>query len=162
MHSIFERAMYNTQLLPRQLRTYLQQLTHQHYQTSSQLKKNTTKWTLNLLLLQALQQYKPPEPSAKPLTWDQHLIASIAAATKLSGGTAAATWAALEAFVAAKLSGGLQKSPPRCSDLVWAGLGMATAFVVLGVLAAAAKTLPVVGNWHQHVSMARSLGVFFD
>lgn len=102
-------------------------------------------------LVQALQHYKPPEPAAKPLTWDQHLLASIAAANKTSGGRAWALWAALEAFVAAKVSGGLQKTPPRCSDLVWAGLGMATAFMILGVLAAAAKALPVVGQWHQQV-----------
>lgn len=49
------------------------------------------------------------------------------------------------------MAGGLQAHPPRCSDLVWGAAGMAAAVLVLGVLAAAAKTLPVVGQWHQQV-----------
>eukprot|EP00775_Hariotina_reticulata_P005685 gene5685-5923_t len=47
------------------------------------------------------------------------------------------------------MSGGLQKQVPRCSDLVWSGLGMALAVLILGVLSSAARALPVVGAMHQ-------------
>lgn len=109
-------------------------------------------YLLLLVYTQALQQYKPPEAAARPLTWDQHLLVSISTARRLTGGSMTALGATLEAFVAAKMSGGLQKHPPQCSDLVWAGAGMAVAFLTLGLLAAAAKSLPVVGQWHHHVS----------
>lgn len=99
----------------------------------------------------ALQQHKPAPPQRRPLTWDQHLLASIAAASKLSKNGWAGTAAACEAYVGAKVSGGLQAHPPRCSDLTWGALGMAAAVLALGLLAAAAKALPVVGHWHQQV-----------
>lgn len=99
----------------------------------------------------ALQQHKPPPAHRRPLMWDQHLLHSINTAHKLSGGRWTGMAAACEAYVGAKLAGGLQAHPLRCSDLAWGALGMATAVLLLGTLAAAAKALPVVGAWHQQV-----------
>lgn len=99
----------------------------------------------------ALQHHKPPPAQRRALTWDQHLLSSINTAHKLSGGSLTGVASACEAYVGAKVSGGLQAHPPRCSDLVWGAAGMAAAVLVLGVLAAAAKDLPMVGHWHQQV-----------
>lgn len=90
----------------------------------------------------------------RPLSWDQHLLASISSARKLAGKSWAALAAAAEAYAAAKLAGGLQKSPPRASDLLWAGLGMGLAMLALGLLVPAVRTWPVVGQWHQQVGDA--------
>jgi hypothetical protein len=104
---------------------------------------------------QALQDHNPSAAAAvRPLSWDQHLLASISSARKLAGKRWTALAGAAEAYAAAKLAGGLQKSPPRCSDLVWAGLGMAATMLLLGLLVPAVKTWPVVGPWHQQVSAA--------
>lgn len=99
----------------------------------------------------ALQHHKPAPSQRRPLTWDQHLLSSLATAGKLSGGSWTGVAASCEAYVGVKVSGGLQAHPPRCSDLLWGAMGMAAAVLVLGVLAAAAKTLPVVGHFHQQV-----------
>jgi hypothetical protein len=97
----------------------------------------------------ALQHHKPPPAKRRALTFDQHLLSSISTASKLTGGSWTGIAASCEAFVGAKLAGGLQAHPPRCSDIVWGAAGMAAAVLALGVLAAAAKTLPVVGPLHQ-------------
>lgn len=99
----------------------------------------------------ALQHHKPAPSQRRPLTWDQHLLSSIATANKLSGGSWTGVAASCEAYVGAKVAGGLQAHPPRCSDLLWGAAGMAAAVLVLGVLAAAAKSLPMVGHFHQQV-----------
>eukprot|EP00879_Flechtneria_rotunda_P033550 GHRR01037168.1.p1 GENE.GHRR01037168.1~~GHRR01037168.1.p1 ORF type:complete len:247 (+),score=59.28 GHRR01037168.1:221-961(+) len=98
----------------------------------------------------ALQRHKPAAAAAasKPFTWDQHLHASITTAMQLPGGN----WTAVQSFIAAKLSGGLQDQPPRCSDLVWSGLGVGLTFFAMGLLLPAVKTWPLIGQWHQHVS----------
>ncbi|WIA27988.1 hypothetical protein OEZ86_010578 [Tetradesmus obliquus] len=98
----------------------------------------------------ALQDHSPSAGAGvRPLSWDQHLLASISSARKLAGKSWAALAAAAEAYAAAKLAGGLQKSPPRASDLLWAGLGMGLAMLALGLLVPAVRTWPVVGQWHQ-------------
>jgi hypothetical protein len=102
----------------------------------------------------ALQQHTPPPATRRPLTWDQHLLAGMAAAGKLSAASSGSSrargmWAALGAFVAAKLAGGLQAHPLRFSDVVWSCAGMGAAMLALGALAAAATALPVVGAHHQ-------------
>jgi hypothetical protein len=61
------------------------------------------------------------------------------------------TWRALRRFVAAKLSGGLQRRPPRASDLAWSALGMAAFIGALALLAGRAGSLPIVGPAHQRV-----------
>jgi hypothetical protein len=106
--------------------------------------------------LQALQDHSPAAAAAgvRPLSWDQHLLASISSARKLAGSSWSALAESAEAYAAAKLAGGLQKSPPRCSDLVWAGLGMAATMLLLGLLVPAVKAWPVVGQWHQQVRPA--------
>lgn len=96
----------------------------------------------------ALQHHKPTPAQRRPLTFDQHLLSSISTASKLTGGSWTSIAASCEAFVGAKLAGGLQAHPPRCSDIVWGAAGMAAAVLVLGVLAAAARTLPLVGPLH--------------
>lgn len=103
----------------------------------------------------ALQHHKPPSAQRRPLTFDQHLLSSISTASKLTGGSWTGIATSCEAFVGAKLAGGLQAHSPRCSDIVWGAAGMAAAVMVLGVLAAAAKTLPVVGPMHQQVRHQR-------
>jgi hypothetical protein len=80
------------------------------------------------------------------MTWDLHLAATLQQAKRLDG-----IWNCLERFAAAKMSGGLQKSPPRASDLVWSAAGATVSLLALGVMAAAVKSWPVVGQWHQQV-----------
>ncbi|KAF6252907.1 HPP family-domain-containing protein [Scenedesmus sp. NREL 46B-D3] len=98
-----------------------------------------------------LQDHSPSAAAAaaRPLSWDQHLLASISTARKLAGERWAGLAEAAEAYAAAKLAGGLQVSPPRASDLVWAGLGSGLAMLLLGGLATAVRSWPVVGQWHQ-------------
>ncbi len=97
-------------------------------------------------------------PMPRPLTWDQHLVAGISATKALVCGRPGVALAAMEAFIAAKMAGGLQKHPLRTSDLVWAALGMGAAMLSLGAIAAAVTAWPVVGPWHQQARWrARSM-----
>jgi hypothetical protein len=81
-----------------------------------------------------------------PVTWDLHLAATLQQAHRLDG-----PYNCMERFVAEKLSGGLQKDPPRLSDLVWSAACAAGAMLVLGLVAASVKSWPWVGAWHQQV-----------
>jgi len=104
--------------------------------------------------LQALQHHKPVLVSGSQLTWDQHMLGGLKTSSQLCSRASllpVVLWQSLEAFVAAKMAGGLQRQAPRCSDLVWAALGMGLTVLILGVLAGAANTLPVVGTAHQQV-----------
>ncbi|KAI8462329.1 MAG: HPP family-domain-containing protein [Monoraphidium minutum] len=96
--------------------------------------------------------------AAAPLHWDQHLAAGLRDAAASGRGVAGA----LAAFVAAKLSGRLQRRPPRASDLLWSALGMAAAMGALLAAAGHAAALPVVGPLHQQarVGLPLMLGSF--